>query len=1189
MLKKAARKILSLVLAAGVVFSGGISNLYASAQGGAPGDNSMQLTGRYAEMNDKGTIVGESYNSLVTKEDGKVQIKKTVSPTDTENVFDVNLEVVTKDELKKVEISPDAAVVLVMDVSSSMETKVPGTWSSRLSKAKDAAKKFVDSYTQDANGAKRMISVVKFGNDADTVVGWTDAAQNSDNVKSQIQKKVTVPSSWNGVGTNIEGGLMLARNLLGSNAIKGIENVYVIMLTDGQPTYHVNRDSTSTTHIDGARGGGISSEWEDYKDVPGIASQIKQKADALYSISYATGKTNVGGQTVQQWLNSFVTHNYDASESDDLNLIFENISLIIRNNAKAWIVTDPMGENILFDTDYNTQNNGFSTASEDVVRYYDTKTQTITWNVKADAPKITGTGYNKTYTYTLRYRIKLDTASKPAPADGLYLTNGRTYLTYMLMENAEVVDPELRTVNFKVPYVKGFWGDLSFTKTDAENGNKALAGAVFALEGTATGSGRHVSMKAESQAGGSVSFQNIPAGEYTLKETKAPAGYESSAETYKVTVSYGKVTVNGMKTNDHGQYVLPNELSKVDISVKKVWKGVEKDDLLPDSVTVTLTQNGEETGKTLTLSAANGWKGTFTDLREFDENGKAYTYGVKESAVNGYTSKVTGGAQQGFTVTNTYAPDAEGNSVDISGTKTWVDNNNEDGTRPASITIELYADGEKVKETTADASGGWKYSFENLPKYGTNSREIVYTVKEQEVDGYSSAVSGYDITNTLSQKKISVSGTKTWIDPQGTVHPDVTIVLKQDGVEVNRVTLKNGTTSYTFDGLDKYDLSDGHVYEYTVEELPVEGYTSEQEGTNFINTIKQDNTVEVSGTKTWIAPQGTVHPDVTIVLNQDGKEYKRVTLKNGETTYSFTNLPKYDLDDGHVYAYTVEEEPVEGYTPSYNGYDITNTINQEKKSVSGTKTWIAPEGTEFPAITVNLLQDGTVIESVTLENGETAYSFDDLDTYAPDGHVYTYTVSEDAVEGYTSRVNGYDITNTVEQTVFDINGMKTWENVPDGEILPEITVILYKNGEEAGRTTASEDTYWEYSFQNLEQYDLTTGRENVYTVAEVPVEGYETQITGYDIVNTYATEEIPDDDTPLGPPDDGGTEEIPDDDTPLTPPDGGDGMEEIPDDDTPLGPPTTGEAENVLPAALAAVSVTGLFVLTIARRKTVKE
>ena len=71
-----------------------------------------------------------------------------------------------------------------------------------------------------------------------------------------------------------------------------------------------------------------------------------------------------------------------------------------------------------------------------------------------------------------------------------------------------------------------------------------------------------------------------------------------------------------------------------------------------------------------------------------------------------------------------------------------------------------------------------------------------------------------------------------------------------------------------------------------------------------------------------IAPVGTVHPDVTIVLNQDGEEYKRVTLKNGETTYSFTDLPKYDLNDGHVYDYTVSEEPVEGYTSQVNGYDI---------------------------------------------------------------------------------------------------------------------------------------------------------------------------------------------------------------------------------------------------------------------------
>ncbi len=193
MLKKAARKILSLVLAAGVVFSGGISNLYVSAQDGTPSDNRIQIVNQYAVMNDNGGVLKNTSDPLVSEEEGKVQIKKTLSPTNTENVFDVNLEVVTKDELKKIEISPDAAVVLVMDVSSSMETKVPGTRTSRLSKAKDAAEKFVDSYTQDANGAKRMISVVKFGDDADTVVEWTDAAQNKQSVKNQIQNKVTIP------------------------------------------------------------------------------------------------------------------------------------------------------------------------------------------------------------------------------------------------------------------------------------------------------------------------------------------------------------------------------------------------------------------------------------------------------------------------------------------------------------------------------------------------------------------------------------------------------------------------------------------------------------------------------------------------------------------------------------------------------------------------------------------------------------------------------------------------------------------------------------------------------------------------------------------------------------------------------------------------------------------------------------
>ena len=56
------------------------------------------------------------------------------------------------------------------------------------------------------------------------------------------------------------------------------------------------------------------------------------------------------------------------------------------------------------------------------------------------------------------------------------------------------------------------------------------------------------------------------------------------------------------------------------------------------------------------------------------------------------------------------------------------------------------------------------------------------------------------------------------------------------------------------------------------------------------------------------------------------------------------------------------EQTVDGYTSEQNGNDFTNTINQEIITVSGTKTWVDPEGTVHPTITIKLLRDGEVIE-----------------------------------------------------------------------------------------------------------------------------------------------------------------------------------------------------------------------------------
>lgn len=76
-------------------------------------------------------------------------------------------------------------------------------------------------------------------------------------------------------------------------------------------------------------------------------------------------------------------------------------------------------------------------------------------------------------------------------------------------------------------------------KTDAQG--KALAGATFVLEDSR---GREA-YQATSNTSGTVRFTDVSSGTYTLLEKKAPEGYVLSNETYTLTVSGSRVTMNG--------------------------------------------------------------------------------------------------------------------------------------------------------------------------------------------------------------------------------------------------------------------------------------------------------------------------------------------------------------------------------------------------------------------------------------------------------------------------------------------------------------------------------------------------------------------------------------------------------------------------------------------------------------------
>ena len=336
----------------------------------------------------------------------------------------------------------------------------------------------------------------------------------------------------------------------------------------------------------------------------------------------------------------------------------------------------------------------------------------------------------------------------------------------------------------------------------------------------------------------------------------------------------------------------------------------------------------------------------------------------------------------------------------------------------------------------------------------------------------------------------SVSGNKDWIDNNnayGTRPETITVNLLQNGKKIDSVKVSpdiEGNWKYEFVKLPKYDIT-GNLYVYTVEEEKVAGYTSTQSGNNFTNTIEQDNTVEVSGTKTWIDPEGTEHPTITINLLRDGEKVDSKELANGTTSYTFNNLPKYDLTDGHIYVYTVTENPVEGYTSVQDGNNFTNTINQTTTSVTVKKVWDAPNITEHPDIKINLYQNDnktTPYATTTLSAGEDkvwqkselTYTWNELPKYLVDtngdyilddnGNVQLnkYTAQEEELTTYRTSYSDdtFEITNTAKGIlqVTSISTTQTENKVPaDVVFVLDISGSMCEENSSSKRTSRAKD------------------------------------------------------------------------------------------------------------------------------------
>ncbi|KZT96068.1 Alcohol dehydrogenase [Lactiplantibacillus plantarum] len=360
------------------------------------------------------------------------------------------------------------------------------------------------------------------------------------------------------------------------------------------------------------------------------------------------------------------------------------------------------------------------------------------------------------------------------------------------------------------------------------------------------------------------------------------------------------------------------------VSVIKEWDDNNNSARLrPDSIKVQLYANGLLTGKAVTLNSANNWQYTWSGLVK-NAKGSRIAYTVKEVSIpNGYRGITTVNGND-IVIKNVY-----NQTINISGTKTWKDNNNQDGIRPSSITVNLLANGRQVASKTVSASDNWQYSFDNLAAYA-NGRKITYTVTENAVAGYTSAVDGYNVTNNHTPATVKVSGTKTWKDNnnQDGIRPSsITVNLLANGRQVASKTVSaSDNWQYSFDNLAAY--ANGRKITYTVTENAVAGYTSAVDGYNVTNN-HTPATVKVSGTKTWKDNnnQDGIRPSsITVNLLANGRQVASKTVSASDNwQYSFDNLAAYA--NGRKITYTVTENAVAGYTSTVDGYNITNTHN----------------------------------------------------------------------------------------------------------------------------------------------------------------------------------------------------------------------------------------------------------------------
>lgn len=392
---------------------------------------------------------------------GSLKLDKTATETDSFAEWEVALEV----EGKNLKTSSD--IVLVFDRSNSM-------YGSRATKAKAAAKEFVESLLVDQDSTVR-IALVPFGSDTGTANDPHTQFQGYGGKRTLLNAidAIQIYSSHQSGGTNIHAGLHAAETMLSNSTA---DQKTIVLMSDGEPTYSLKatdyekpyawpgnkydfllKDFDYSTRVGtGTAGNKPNYGWNPYlcgffqtcydphvnNHVLPTISEAKKIMDAgigIYSVGLEVGNVPDAIYTIQNSQNK----GYYQGGADDMSPIFDEIAASIGYAATNAKVTDPLGDmfDLVKDGSYSGEN--FSSTHGSVS--WDSANETFTWdigNIKEDE------------VYTLQYKVTLDCSKEPK-GNTKYPTNKTTTMTYKNYEGSNTLK------DFPIPEVIADTGKIT--------------------------------------------------------------------------------------------------------------------------------------------------------------------------------------------------------------------------------------------------------------------------------------------------------------------------------------------------------------------------------------------------------------------------------------------------------------------------------------------------------------------------------------------------------------------------------------------------------------------------------------------------------------------------------------------------------------------------------------------------------